>query len=57
MSRCKDRSKNPRRRVQNAPEHEENLVSKSPFSTFGVPNGTLKVLNWHLLGFGSTAFR
>ena len=56
MPRCKDWSKYSRRRVQNAPEHEERSVSKSPFKTFGVPNGTLKVLNWHLLGFGSTAF-
>ena len=55
MSRYKDRSKNPRRRVQTAPEHKK-MFSKSPFDTFGVLNGTLKVPNWHLLGFGPMAF-
>ena len=29
---------------------------KSQFGTFGVPNGTLKVLNCHHVGFGPTAF-
>jgi len=36
---------------------EVRSVSMSPFGTFGVPNGTLRVLNWPLLGFGPTAFR
>ena len=30
--------------------------SKGQFGTFGEPNGNLKVPNWHLLGFGPTAF-
>ena len=29
------------------PNTKELSVSKSPFSNFGVPNGTLKVLDWH----------
>jgi len=36
---------------------KEHLVSKSPFGTFGVLSGTLKGLNWLLLGFGPTAFK
>jgi len=35
---------------------KEHSVSKSKFSTFGVPNDTLKGLNFPLLGFGPTAF-
>ena len=35
---------------------EERLVSKSPFSTFRVPNDTLKDSNFPLLGFGLTTF-
>ena len=35
---------------------KEHLVSKSQFGTFGVPNDTLKGLNFPLLGFGPTVF-
>ena len=38
------------------PNMKEHLGSKSQFSTFGVPNNTLKVPNSHVLGFGPTAF-
>ena len=38
------------------PNTEECSVSKSPFDTFGVPNGTLKGSNFPLLGFGPTPF-
>ena len=36
---------------------KECSVSKSPFGTFGVPNGTLKGPNLSLLDFGPMAFR
>ena len=32
------------------------LVSKGQFSTFGVPNDTLKEPSFHVLGFGAMAF-
>ena len=35
---------------------KERSMSKSQFSTFGVPNGTLKGPNFPLLGFGPMAF-
>ena len=38
---------------ENAKEPSE---SKGQFSTFGVPNGTLKEPNFPWLGFGPTAF-
>ena len=44
MARCKD------------PNTKERSMSKSQFSTFGVPNGTLKGPNFPLLGFGPMAF-
>ena len=39
------------------PNAKERLEFKGQFSTFGVPNGTLKVPNFHDLGFGQTSFR
>ena len=49
--------KNPRRRVQNAPEHGRTFwCPKAPFGTFGVSNDTLKGPNFPLLGFGPTPF-
>ena len=39
------------------PNMKEHSVLKSQFGTFGVPNGTLKGLNFHDVGFGPTAFR
>ena len=45
------------------PNTKVRLASKSQFGTFGVPNntfgvlnGTLKVPNYHHVGFGPTAF-
>ena len=38
------------------PHAKERSESKGQFSTFGVPNGTLKGPNFHVLGFGPTAF-
>ena len=38
------------------PNTKVRSASKSQFSTFGVSNGTLKVLNCHDVGFGPTAF-
>ena len=38
------------------PNAKERSESKGQFNTFGVSNGTLKGLNWPLLGFGPTAF-
>ena len=38
------------------PNTKECSMSKGQFSTFGVPNGTVKGLNFPLLGFGPTAF-
>ena len=38
------------------PNTKECLESKGQFSTFGVPNGTLKGLNFLLVGFDPTAF-
>ena len=38
------------------PNAKEHLESKGRFGTFEVPNGTLKGLNFHVLGFGPTAF-
>ena len=35
---------------------KERSVSKRQFSTFGVPNSTLKGPNFPLLGFGPTTF-
>ena len=34
------------------PNAKERLEFKGQFSTFGVPNATLKVPNFHDLGFG-----
>ena len=51
MSRYKDQPKNPRREVQTAPEHE------TAFRATGPMFGTLKGPNFHVLGFGPTAFR
>ena len=39
------------------PNTKVRSASNSQFSTFGVPNGTLKVLNFHHVGFVPTAFR
>ena len=36
---------------------KERSKFKGQFSTFGVPNSTLKVPNFHDLGFGQTSFR
>ena len=36
------------------PNAKERSESKGQFGTFGVPNGTLKGLNFHVLGFGPT---
>ena len=38
------------------PNIRECLASKGQFGTFGVPNGTLKRLNFHVLDFGPMAF-
>ena len=38
------------------PNTKECSVSNSQFGTFGVLNGTLKGLNFPLLGLGPTAF-
>ena len=38
------------------PNTKERSVSKSQFCTFGVPNDTLKGLNFLILGFGPMAF-
>ena len=38
------------------PNTKECSKSKGQFSTFGVPNGTLKGPNFVWLGFGPTAF-
>ena len=38
------------------PNMKERSVLKRQFGTFGVPNGTLKGLNFPLLGFGPMAF-
>ena len=37
---ARTRSKNPRRRVQNAPEHGRMFGVQKQFGTFGVSNGT-----------------
>ena len=56
MSRYKDCPKNPRRESKRHPNVKEWSESKGQFGTFGVPNSTLKGLNFHVLGFGPTAF-
>ena len=38
------------------PNAKECLKSKGQFGMFGVLNGTLKGPNFHVLGFGPTAF-
>ena len=38
------------------PNTKECSESKGQFGTFGLPNGTLKGPNFHVLGFGLTAF-
>ena len=52
-SRYRDGSKTLKEKSKWHPNTKERSMSKSPFGTFG---GTLKVPNWHLLGFGPTAF-
>ena len=63
-SRYKDWSKNPKEESKWHPNTKECSVSKGQFGTFGVsngifrvPNSTLKGSNFHVLGFGPTAFR
>ena len=56
-SRYKDQSKNPRRGVQTAPEHERVFgVQRAIQHFWSVVNGTLKGPNFLLVGFGLMAF-
>ena len=56
MSRYKDRPKNLEKESKQNPNTKKCLESKGQFGTFGVPNGTLEGPNFHVLGFGPTAF-
>ena len=60
MKTCLGRRTGQKTLEKESEQHPNTKVCSEPqgqFNTFGVPNGTLKELNFHVMCFGPIAFR